>query len=196
MKHNSERLFLNPFEDYSESNLLLIGIAGFVISITISYFGKIVFDGIIQVHVGATSLIAIILGNLSNTVILTFGLFILAKILYKNARFVDILNNILIARIPMLFSGLLVVWMAKLIPMGKTTKDEISFVASLDQSDMLWIAFLALFLLFMMVYFFYLLVVGIRHSINSKKFGHGFLIVVIVFVLDGLALLVYREFFI
>lgn len=96
----------------------------------------------------------------------------------------------------MLFSGLLVVWMAKLIPMGKTTKDEISFVASLDQSDMLWIAFLALFLLFMMVYFFYLLVVGIRHSINSKKFGHGFLIVVIVFVLDGLALLVYREFFI
>lgn len=189
-----ERLFLNPFEDYSERNLLWIGIVGFIVGITISYFGKIVFDGVIQIHMGATRLIAIILGNLSNMGILILGLFMLAKILYKKARFVDILNNVLIARIPMLFAGLLVVWMAKLIPIEKIT--EISFAASLDQSDMMWIAVLAIFLLFMMVYFFYLLVIGIRHSINSKKFGHGFLVVVMVFVLDGIALLVYRGFFI
>lgn len=38
--------------------------------------------------------------------------------------------------------------------------------------------------------FFYLLVIGIRHAINSKKSGRVFLIVVIVFVLEGIALLV------
>lgn len=194
MKHNMERLFLNPFEDYSERNLLLIGIVGFVVSIIISYFGRIVFDGVIQIHMGATSLINIILGNLSNMGILTLGLFMLAKVLYKKARFVDILNNVLIARIPMLFTGLLVVWMTKLIPMGKAT--EINLAMSLDSSDMIWIALLAIFLLFMMAYFFYLLVVGIRYSINSKKFGHGFLIVATVFILDGIALLIYRGFFI
>lgn len=194
MKHNMERLFLNPFEDYSEKNLLWIGIVGFLVGITISYFGKIVFDGIIQIHMGATSLTAIILGNLSNMGILTLGLFMLAKVLYKKTRFVDILNNVLIARIPMLFASLLVVWMTKLIPMGKAA--EINLAMSLNQSDMMWIALLAIFLLFMIVYFFYLVVVGIRHSINSKKFGHGFLIVIAVFVLDGMALLVYRGFFI
>jgi len=194
MKHNMERMFLNPFEDYLERNLLWIGLVGFVASITITYFGKIVFDGVIQIHMGATSLTAIILGNLSNMGILTLGLFMLAKVLYKKTRFVDILNNVLIARIPMLFAGLLVVWMTKLIPMGKTA--EINLVTSLDQSDMMWVALLAIFLLFMIVYFFYLLVIGIRHSINSKKFGHGFLIVIVVFVLDGMALLVYRGFFI
>jgi len=118
----------------------------------------------------------------------------LAKVLYKKTRFVDILNNVLIARIPLLFAGLLVIWMTKLIPIGKTA--EINVAMSLDQSAMIWIALLAIFLLFMIVYFFYLLVVGIRHSINSKKFGHGFLIVIAVFVLDGIALLVYRGFFI
>lgn len=194
MKYNIERLFLNPFEDYSEKNLLWIGIVGFVVGITISYFGKIVFDGIIQIHMGATSLTAIILGNLSNMGVLTLGVFILAKVLYEKTRFVDILNNVLIARIPMLFAGLLVIWMTKLIPMERTA--EINLGMSLDQSVMIWIALLAIFLLFMIVYFFYLLVVGIRHSINSKKFGHGFLIVIAVFVLDGIALLVYRGFFI
>ncbi|PRD51265.1 hypothetical protein C5749_17735 [Sphingobacterium gobiense] len=84
--------------------------------------------------------------------------------------------------------------MVKLIPMEKAA--EINLAMSLDQSDMMWIALLAIFLLFMIVYFFYLLVVGIRHSINSKKFGHGFLIVIAVFVLDGMALLVYRGLFI
>ncbi|MBD1434312.1 hypothetical protein H8B06_15880 [Sphingobacterium sp. DN00404] len=152
MKHNMERLFLNPFEDYLERNLLWIGLVGFVASITISYFGKIVFDGVIQIHMGATSLIAIILGNLSNIAILTLGLFTLARILYKKARFVDILNNVLIARIPMLFAGLLVIWTAKLIPIEKTS--EINFATSLDPSNMMWIALLAIFLLFMMVYFF------------------------------------------
>ena len=194
MKYNMERLFLNPFEDYSEKNLLWIGIVGFVVGITISYFGKIVFDGIIQIHMGATSLTAIILGNMSNMGVLTLGVFMLAKVLYKKTRFVDILNNVLIARIPLLFAGLLVIWMTKLIPIGKTA--EINVAMSLDQSAMIWIALLAILLLFMIVYFFYLLVVGIRHSINSKKFGHGFLIVIAVFVLDGIALLVYRGFFI
>ncbi|TYR35077.1 hypothetical protein FXV77_14110 [Sphingobacterium phlebotomi] len=194
MKYNMERLFLNPFEDYSEKNLLWIGIVGFVLGIIISYFGKIVFDGIIQIHMGVTNITAIILGNLSNMGILTLGLFMLAKVLYKKTRFVDILNNVLIARIPMLLAGLLVVWMTKLVPMGKTA--EINLAMSLDQSDMMWIALLAIFLLFMIIYFFYLLVIGVRHSINSKKFGHGFLIVIAVFVLDSMALLVYRGFFI
>ncbi|PRD51266.1 hypothetical protein [Sphingobacterium gobiense] len=109
MKYNMERLFLNPLKDYSEKNLLWIDMVGFLVGITISYFGKIVFDGIIQIYMGATSLTAIILGNLSNMGILTLGMFMLTKVLYKKTRFVDILNNVLIARIPMLFAGLLVV---------------------------------------------------------------------------------------
>ena len=194
MKHTIERLFLHPFEDYPERYLLWIGLLGFVLSLIISYVGGIVFDGVIQIHYKTTGLFAIIVGNLSNMTILTLGLFMLARILYRRTRFVDILNNVLISRIPMLVAGLLVMVTAKLIPMEKVS--DINFATSLDPSNMMWIVLLAIFLLFTIVYFFYLLVTGVRHSTNSKKIGHGFLIVFVVLVLDGLALWVYRGFFI
>jgi len=196
MKHKLTRLLINPFEDCQEIPLLVVGTGNFIISIMVSYRGKVLYDGVIQIHMGATSLSKIIFGNLSNLVILTAGLFVVAKIIYRKVRFIDVLNNVLIARIPLLISGLLVMLMSTLVPLHRLAEEGVDFANSLGPTDMIWIAVLSVFLLFFMVYFFYLLVVGFRHSVNSKKVGHGFLVVIVVFILDGIALFVYRGFFI
>jgi hypothetical protein len=146
---------------------------------------------------GSTDGIKAVLGNVSIVFILTIGLFVLARILYAKVRVVDILNNVLIARIPILFAGLLTIPMGQLLPadLGKDG-DAMAALQDMGQLNLLWIAVIAVILLCFIVYFFYLLVVGVKHSINSKKPAHAFLIVITVLVLDVIATFIYRGYFI
>src|SRR5690606_1664946 len=196
MKNKWANMFLNPFEDFSERDLFIVGVIGFIGTVLLSYFGRVVFDGIIQIHIAPTKFSTILLGNLSNVTILVIGMLVMAKIVYRKTRFIEILNNVLISRIPIFLTGILVCGLGKVIPVGRIAEEGFAFGKVLQSSDMVNIALLSIFCLFFIVYFFYLLVVGIRHSMNSKKLGHGFLIVVLVFILDAIALLIYRSLFI
>lgn len=197
MKQKIEKLLVNPFEDCSERTMLLIGLLTFGCTLAVSYFGNVVFDGIIQIHMGATDGFKIVLGNLSNVLILTLGLFALGKMLYKRVRFIDVLNNVLIARIPILFAGLLTIPMAAFIPkLDFIGEDPVALMNALRPLDLVWISIIAIFLLIFIFYFFYLLVVGIKHSVNSKKKKHVFIVIIGVLVLDVIALSIYRGYFI
>ncbi|HMR17789.1 MAG TPA: hypothetical protein PKA53_00695 [Sphingobacterium sp.] len=196
MRQKIEKLLLNPFEDCSERSMLWTGVFAFSCGLAISYFGNIVFDGILQIHLAETDGLKTILGNISNVTILTIGLFALAKILYKKVRFIDILNNVLIARIPILFAGLMTISLGKFLPLSRfSTEDPTTFMQSMSQLDLAWIAVIAIFLLLFIFYFFYLLVVGVKHSINSKKHIHAILVIITVLVLDVVAMLLYRGWF-
>lgn len=196
MKTKLEKFFFHPFEDHSEKSMLMVGLLAFVLMLVVSYFGNLVFDGIIQIHLANSEGWQIIQGNVSNVVILTMGLFMLSKMIYPPVRLLDVLNNVLIARIPLLFAGLLTLPLQAILPANDLRPDEVMmYFEYLDTAQMLGIAAMAVVLLAMLVYFFYLLVVGVKHSINSKKAAHGFIIVLAVLLLDVLATFVYRSWF-
>lgn len=196
MKNKLEKLCFHPFEDHSDSAMLMVGLLAFGLMIVVSYLGNIVFDGIIQTHLAASEGWKIILGNISNVGILTLGMYGIAKILYPAVRLLDILNNVLIARIPLLFLGLLTIPMQSLLPASDLTKDQVfAYFDNLNTLQMLGLSAMAVAVLALLIYFFYLLVVGVKHSINSKKAAHGFVIVLATLLLDVLATFVYRSWF-
>src|SRR5690606_35759882 len=196
MKNKLEKLCFHPFEDHPDSAMLMVGLLAFVLMILVSYLGNIVFDCLIQTHLAASEGWNNMLGIISNAGILTLGMYGIAKILYPAVRLLDILNNVLIARIPLLFLGLLTIPMQTLLPASDLTKDEVfAYFDNLNTLQMLGLSAMAVAVLALLIYFFYLLVVGVKHSINSKKAAHGFVIVLYTFCLELLATLVYRSWF-
>lgn len=177
--------------------MLLFGLAAFVSMIVISYFGNIVFDGIIQLHFADSELWKIVMGNVCNVSILTLGLLVLAKVLYPAVRLLDILNNVLVARIPLLFAGIITIPMQEMMPSSELGAEEVvAYFENLQSSQMIGFTAMAIAGLILLIYFFYLLVVGVKHSINSKKATHGVIIVLAILLLDVLATLVYRNWWI
>src|SRR5690606_22978390 len=161
MKNKLEKLCLHPFEEHSDSAMLMVGLLAFGLMIVVSYLGNIVLVGIIQTHVTASEGVKSISGNISDVDTLTLGRYGIAKILYPAVRLLDILNNVLIARIPLLFLGLLTIPMQSLLPASDLTKDEVfAYFDNLNSLQMLGLSAMAVVVLALLIYFFYLLVVG------------------------------------
>jgi hypothetical protein len=91
----------NPFELYSERQLLIFGLVMTLIGSFLGYSFNGRFDGIIDFHLlESVTFFEVVLDNLFNTVLLTTLLFITGKLINSKTRFVDVLNASLIARFP------------------------------------------------------------------------------------------------
>ncbi|HQV36543.1 MAG TPA: hypothetical protein PLC36_09530 [Flavobacterium sp.] len=91
----------NPFELYSERQLLIFGLVLTLIGSFLGYLFNGRFDGIIDFHLlESVIFLEVVLDNFFNAVLLTMLLFINGKIINSKTRFVDVLNASLLARIP------------------------------------------------------------------------------------------------
>ncbi|WP_396182923.1 hypothetical protein [Flavobacterium sp.] len=91
----------NPFELYSERQLLIFGLVMTLIGSFLGYSFNGRFDGIIDFHLlESVTFFEVVLDNFFNTVLLTTLLFMTGKLINSKTRFVDVLNASLIARIP------------------------------------------------------------------------------------------------
>ena len=91
----------NPFELYSERQLLIFGLVLTLIGSFLGYLFNGRFDGIIDFHLlESVTFFEVVLDNFFNTVLLTTLLFITGKLINSKTRFVDVLNASLLARIP------------------------------------------------------------------------------------------------
>lgn len=91
----------NPFELYSERQLLIFGLVMTLIGSFLGYLFNGRFDGIIDFHLlESVTFFEVVLDNFFNTVLLTTLLFITGKLINSKTRFVDVLNASLLARIP------------------------------------------------------------------------------------------------
>lgn len=94
-------LLLKPFERYSETRLLLVGLLAFAVGTVLSKLFNTHFDGVLDAHFSNTiSWTETILNNTINVVCLTAILFAVGKIINHKTRLVDLLATVLIARIP------------------------------------------------------------------------------------------------
>ncbi|HQX02945.1 MAG TPA: hypothetical protein PKZ44_02440 [Flavobacterium sp.] len=91
----------NPFELYSERQLLIFGLVLTLIGSFLGYLFNGRFDGIIDFHLlESVTFFEVVLDNFFNAVLLTMLLFINGKLINSKTRFVDVLNASLLARIP------------------------------------------------------------------------------------------------
>lgn len=91
----------NPFEIFSERQLLIFGILFLAIGSFLGFLFNGRFDGVLDLHfVEFADFYEVLLDNLINTMVLTILLFLLGLFINPKTRIIDLLNTALIARIP------------------------------------------------------------------------------------------------
>lgn len=96
-----KKLFFNPFEKNSETRLLVFGLILTAVGSYLGYLFNGRYDGAIDLHFTKnTSLAQPFIDNLINIVSLFAALFFVGKLINSKTRIIDILNPILISRVP------------------------------------------------------------------------------------------------
>ncbi|MXV38683.1 hypothetical protein GO491_08365 [Flavobacteriaceae bacterium Ap0902] len=92
---------LKPFAKYSEKTLLAVGITGTLIGSYLAYIFNVRFDGVLDLHTVSDALYhEPFIDNLINIICLILLLFVTAKYINVKTRLVDMVNTVLIARMP------------------------------------------------------------------------------------------------
>ena len=177
------KLLINPFEIYSEKALLRFGVVFGVITIFVSSITGLLLFGSLKVinytQVWPVASINLGITLLSNTLLL----YIFGKIRYAKTRFVDVVNVVLIAHVvvyiilylsalPIIQGAISSVELA--ISQNNLTANEIS------KKDMFVLGFFGMVSLCFLIYFFYLLVVGMKIAINGKSKLNDVIVILIV----------------
>lgn len=94
-------ILFNPFKKYQENTLLGIGVAATIIGSLLAYAFYVRFNGAFDLHFAPDiNLWQPFIDNSINIAIVFLVLFLLAKYHNQKTRAIDILNAVLIARIP------------------------------------------------------------------------------------------------
>ncbi len=166
-------ILFNPFKKYQENTLLAIGIVATLLGSFIGYIFFTRFDGAIDLHFTPDiNLWQPFIDNSINIATLFVVLFVLAKYHNKKTRAVDILNAVLIARIPYY----LVPFLNINNTISRATDQMMAIVgdtininmAAIPLSSLLIISLFALIALAALVWYIILLFNGYKIASNAK----------------------------
>lgn len=182
------RILINPFEDLSVQIQIAFGFVFFVLAVLLSYFGRIEFFGILKIIPNVSiQFYEAIYTLLIDVFVLTLVLFLYAFLENKKTRFIDCLNVVLLSSVVMYFVAALTL----LSPIDDILKRIMLAIESGDMKldslmpfDLTMITFFGIISLVLLVYFFYLLIVGIKLAMNGKKVYQGFIIFGLIILAD------------
>ncbi|WP_047419775.1 hypothetical protein [Cellulophaga sp. Hel_I_12] len=166
-------ILFNPFKKYQENTLLVIGIIATLLGSLVAYIFFARFDGAIDLHFTPDiNLWQPFIDNSINIATLFVVLFVLAKYHNKKTRAVDILNAVLIARIPYYLVPLLNINNT----ISKATDQMMAIVgdtininmAVIPVSSLIIISVFALISLVALVWYIILLFNGYKIASNAK----------------------------
>ena len=164
------KTLLNPFEKFSEKQLLFFGILFLFIGSYIGFLLNAYFDSILHISfVQNTTYIFVLLQNLTITTLLSIVLFALGKYFNPKTRFIDLLNVSLVARIPFYFSTLININNAtsKLTDRIINNLDTIQNI-KFSTSEYLFLILTSVFGILCVFLFGYLLWKGFKTATNAK----------------------------
>ena len=166
-----KKILFQPFENYSEKKLLLVGVLGTLLGSLIAYLLKARFDGVLDVHfVEKVKIYDPLLDNLINIASLTLVLWIAGKIVNSKTRLIDIVNASLIARLPYYIislaniNGYMAIVSKRVLNLANQHPEALQ-VNGLDITAIIIFAFVSLLLL---IYFLYLLYKGYQIATHAK----------------------------
>lgn len=165
MLQNLTTLLFNPFEKYSETILLALGIVFTVLGTLLGFYFNARFDGALDMHlVINVTLQQVVLDNLINIFCLFIFLFGVANFVNQKTRFVDILNTILISRIAIYVFVLLPK------PSNEVMKNiAIGNINQVNDFDIFLLTTISVFALLGIVWHIILLYNGFKTASNAKK---------------------------
>jgi len=174
--------FYNPFELFSERQLLIFGLLMLVVGSFIGYLFNGRFDGIVDLHfVALTELPEVFIDNCINTLLLTVFLFLYGLTINTKTRIIDLLNTALIARIPLYVlpffnvNNLIITTTDNLVQMANTNSFE-----SMTITDTIILLVFGVMALVTLVWFAILLWNGFRVATNAKGTKKVVLFIVVV----------------
>lgn len=96
-----KKILISPFEKYAESTLLLVGMLALALGAVMGSYCNARFDGVIDLHfVKAVGTYEPLLDLLVTVLITAVVLFALGKYRNPKTRLIDLVNTVLIAKIP------------------------------------------------------------------------------------------------
>ena len=184
-----KKLFINPFEHYSEIKLLIAGIGSNVLLIWLSFQFNIQFIGNLKVNPREnTELKNILLEHLILLSITIVLLFILGKYLNSKTRFIDILTASLLSRI----AFCLIPFVNINQKMYSITNNIMSSLATSNpnnalKNDLPLLLFFSIIILLSMVWFFILLYNGFKTATNAKNLKSIVLFITTIVIIEILS---------
>lgn len=176
----------NPFEIYSEKQLLLFGLILLIVGSAVGFLFNGRFDGLVDLHfVEFADFHEVLVDNLINTFVLTLLLFLLGLLINPKTRIVDLLNTALIARIP--FYILPFFNANNRITIITDTIIEVSASNNLDAINMLDTLIIVVFgilALLTLIWFAILLWNGFKVATNAKGTKNVVLVVTVVLLTE------------
>ncbi|MBE8713529.1 hypothetical protein [Sphingobacterium hungaricum] len=188
------KIFINPFEDLSVQMQSAFGLIFFILAVLISYLGGIEFFGILKIIPNANIQFSeAIYTLLIDIFVLALFLFAYAYLENKKTRFIDCLNVVLLSSVVMYFVAALTL----ISPIDEILKRIMLAIESGDMKldtlmpfDLTMITFFGIISLVLLVYFFYLIIVGIKLAMNGKKVYQGFIIFGLIILADTISKLI------
>ena len=176
----------NPFEIYRERNLLIIGVLFAILTGLVSSYTSHLLFGSLKVisnqkQLWYEAILNIAITLLSNTIML----YVFARLRYVKTRFVDVINVVLVSHLVLYL--MLCLTVLPLVQNAVTAVEleilDKGFAApELPKVHMITLVGFGLVVISLLFYFFYLLVVGMKIAMNSKRKLDIFLLILLVFV--------------
>lgn len=180
---NNKNYFINPFARVQEKTLLTIGLICFVIGLFIAYEMKMQLQILRISPEENIRLDQVLFHHASIVVLLTAFFFGLGKIINPKTRFIDILNTVLIALIP-IYLSFFQNWNHFLSRNLNRTLEHLksdqlqSYVPSIGFFMVIIIGLL------FFIYYIYLLFIGFKTATHAKKGWHFVLFFVVLLLVD------------
>lgn len=192
----------NPFEHYSEKALITFGVVILSIASMAAWYFNGRYDGAIDFHlVEDVAIWQPFTDNAIATFSLVLPLFILAKIINKRSRLVDIIAASLVARTPFIvepffnIGGHLGRSTEKMVAQQVTRDTGVSVLAVPDTQDLIVIILFALVSVLLLVWFAILLYHGFKTATNIKKTAHIIYFIISVIIAEVLSKLIFSILF-
>jgi len=163
-------LLFKPFERYSEQKLLIAGLLFTFLGTYTAFAFGFRLDGVFDAHLSKDiSLLKVMLDAAINIFSLFFFLFIAAKIVNGKTRAIDILNGIMVSRLPLYLLTFFNInqWIGKSTDrIGQYTPNEL--IQHINPSDIWAIAIFGLVTIIFIVWLIALLYNAYKVACNAK----------------------------
>ncbi len=182
------KTILNPFEKYSEKQLLIASVLITILGSLIGSYCQVIYDGFLDVHSYENTFSHVVLENVINGMVMTIFLFALGKIINNKTRFIDALNTAFIARFPIYLVALITNFsvfdrVEKEIERNTGNLEILTF----QPVDLALITILSFLMLLLLAYTIILLVNGFKTASYPKKWLHYLLLGIVIILVEWLS---------
>ena len=169
----------NPFSRYSEKQLFFVGFVFLIVNSIICFFTKTQMDSILHFTPNSTlSLQTAFLFVIISCSTATLFLFLIALLINKRTRFIDIVTTVLISQVPNFFILLVTKFSGMNEVAKKFTTVSTNKMTTFETADILLLFVFSLIVLAFVVYAMVLLYNGFKTATNFKKWYHISLFVI------------------